>query len=58
MAVDEGIGGRSDITFTAADFEELRNVVGLAFDIFIVKGSTRYTVVPLSGLALGVTIGD
>jgi hypothetical protein len=57
-AVDEGVGGRSDITFTAADFEEIRNVVGLAFDIFVVKDSTRFTVVPLSGFALGATIGD
>lgn len=58
VVVDEGIGGRSDITFTAADLEEIRNVVGLAFDIFIVKSAKRYTVVPLSGFALGATIGD
>jgi hypothetical protein len=56
--VDGGGGGRTDITFTAANLEEIRNMVGLAFDIFLVKSGTRFTVVPLSGFALDATIGD
>ncbi len=58
VLVDGGGDGREDITFTAGDLEELRNVVGLVFDIFLVKSGTRNTVVPLSGFALDATIGD